>query len=193
MIDSLLKHREQAANGEALTKLGLRSREYVLVTAHRPSNVTRRATLSAFLDMLDKLSREVAVVFPVHPRTRAQIETFGLAKNRHPNLQLIPPLGYLDFLQCLDNARFVVTDSGGIQEETTLLGVPCITARDNTERPVTCELGTNVLAGSGPSAVWSAIEKMLAGDVKRGERPPKWDGKAGDRIVGILRERLLAA
>ena len=165
MIDSLLKHREKAAASSVLEDLDLAPRGYALVTLHRPSNVDDPEVFGRLLEVLGTISLRVPVVFPMHPRSRARIDQFGLGGilEAHPAVRITEPFGYLDFLRLTDNARFVVTDSGGIQEETTVLGVPCITARDNTERPITAEVGTNVVVGRDPARILAEAEKVLDG------------------------------
>jgi UDP-N-acetylglucosamine 2-epimerase (non-hydrolysing) len=194
MIDSLLKHRDKASRSGVLEELGLRAKGYVLVTLHRPSNVDDRDVLAGLLEVLGAISTRLPVVFPIHPRTRAKLGEFRLDRSLYklPDLKLVDPLGYLDFLKCMDNARVVLTDSGGIQEETTVLGVPCITARENTERPVTVTEGTNVLAGRNPERILEEANRLIDGQGKMGRRPELWDGRAADRIVKVLwdRERL---
>jgi len=191
MIDSLLKHRAKAAESRVLEGLGLAPTGYGLVTLHRPSNVDDRTVLAGLLEVLGAIATRLPVVFPVHPRTRAKLSEFRLdrALRGYPDLKLVDPLGYLDFLKCMDNARFVLTDSGGIQEETTVLGVPCITARENTERPVTVTEGTNVLAGQDPERILAEANRAIDGQVKAGRRPELWDGAAARRIVRVLWER----
>ena len=160
----------------------------MLVTLHRPSNVDDADMLKGLLDALSELSRRVPVVFPVHPRSHKKIQEFGLGDlvAGNPGLRLIDPMGYLDFLNCMSNAGVVITDSGGIQEETTVLGVPCITVRDNTERPVTATEGTNVVVGRDPKAMLGEAFAALDGRGKSGALPELWDGNASQRIVDIL-------
>jgi UDP-N-acetylglucosamine 2-epimerase (non-hydrolysing) len=179
MIDSLVRllpvAEEQAANGLPL--------RYALVTLHRPSNVDNAGTLKNLLEGLLEIDQDLDIVFPVHPRTRQRINEFGINVTR---LHLLEPLPYIEFLALQRRAMVVITDSGGIQEETTYLHVPCITLRGNTERPVTVALGTNVLVGQNSDALREAFRKVLAGKAKRGTIPPLWDGKAGERIAEIL-------
>lgn len=191
MIDSLLHHREKAASSTVLSDLGVEPRGYGLITMHRPSNVDDPEILARLLDMLGELSARLPLLFPMHPRTRNKIEEFGLQAKVEAaaDLRLMEPLGYLDFMKCTDNALFVLTDSGGVQEETTVLGVPCITARENTERPVTATVGTNVVVGRDTARIRQEVEKILDGKDKRGETPELWDGHAAERIVRILWER----
>lgn len=189
MIDSLLKHLERAGQSRILNELGLSSGQYLLVTLHRPANVDDPEVLKPLLDVLGRLSEFEPVLFPMHPRTQGRLQEFGFDKQagRYPNLRLCEPLGYLDFLHAMANSRLLITDSGGIQEETTVLGIPCITARDNTERPVTVEVGTNVVVGRDPDRIFAEAQKILEGKGKAGRRPDLWDGKAAERIVEILR------
>jgi UDP-N-acetylglucosamine 2-epimerase (non-hydrolysing) len=183
MIDTLLRFREKARESPILDTLSLKRGEYAVVTLHRPSNVDDPDRLGKLLAMLSELSRHVPVVFPIHPRTRKQVERFGLA---HKGLLLTDPLGYLDFLRLMSEAEVILTDSGGIQEETTYLGVPCLTMRENTERPSTITLGTNTLVGSDHEKLLRAVDGVMAGSMRRGTIPPLWDGKAGTRIVECI-------
>ncbi|MCP4041559.1 MAG: UDP-N-acetylglucosamine 2-epimerase (non-hydrolyzing) [Gammaproteobacteria bacterium] len=190
MIDSLLHHRAKAEQSLILDDLGMVSQGYGLVTLHRPANVDDRDIFTGLLNVLCEVSGKLPVLFPVHPRTRNKLAEFQLEEklSQYPNLRLIEPMGYLDFLKCTANARFVLTDSGGIQEETTVLGVPCITARDNTERPVTATQGTNVVVGRDPRRLLEETEKILSGKGRQGRIPDLWDGRAAERIVKILWE-----
>ncbi len=193
MIDSLFKHLERAAGSRAREELGVAGEPYAVVTLHRPSNVDDRATFERILAALEAVAARLAVVFPVHPRTRRQIEEFGLAGRVEASagLRLVEPLGYLDFLRLYSGAALVLTDSGGIQEETTALGIPCLTLRENTERPVTIELGTNRLVGTDTERIVSAAFEALAGErAGRSARvPPLWDGRTAERILAALLER----
>lgn len=188
MIDSLVHHRERAASSHVLESLGVKRREYILVTLHRPSNVDEPETFRGILGALARLSREMPVLFPVHPRTHNRIGEFGLGAfvREDTNLKLVDPQGYLDFLKLTDNAKLVVTDSGGIQEETTFLGVPCLTVRLNTERPVTVTEGTNELVGIDPERIVAAGLDVLKNGGKPGRVPELWDGRAGERIAAVL-------
>lgn len=203
MIDSLLRHRDLAAKSPILDRLGLpRSgaacRPYGVLTLHRPSNVDDPETLQGILSAVSELAAELPVFFPIHPRTRRNIESFGLmryltdaaAVNR-VGIAPLDPLGYLDFLSLNDHARIVLTDSGGVQEETTALGVPCLTLRENTERPATVERGSNQVVGVTPDRILAAARSVLQNPAgRRSQRPPLWDGKAASRIVAIIREYL---
>jgi UDP-N-acetylglucosamine 2-epimerase (non-hydrolysing) len=188
MIDSLLGHRARAETSTALARLGLDRKRYALVTLHRPSNVDSSDGLRSILGALARIQREISIVFPIHPRTRKMIEQYGLSEivESMPDLYLIDPQGYLDFLRLMMDAGVVLTDSGGIQEETTVLGVPCVTLRDNTERPVTVTLGTNTLVGMDPERIVSAAFEALNGHCKTGKVPPLWDGRASERIVELI-------
>jgi UDP-N-acetylglucosamine 2-epimerase (non-hydrolysing) len=189
MIDTLLKFRPKAARSDILERLGLKSRGYAVVTLHRPSNVDDPARLAGLMGMLAELSRRLTIVFPVHPRTRQYLESAGSPAG----LMLLPPMGYLEFLRLTGEARLVLTDSGGIQEETTILQVPCLTLRENTERPVTIEQGTNRLVGVEPGAILRAALEELEGPPKAAQVPDLWDGGASRRILDVLRQRMTAA
>jgi UDP-N-acetylglucosamine 2-epimerase (non-hydrolysing) len=189
MIDTLLKNLERAQQSSVLSDLGLEKGGFAVTTLHRPSNVDDPATLGRLLDALEVVQRDMPIVFPCHPRTRNRLEATGLMGRIEslPGLRLVPPLGYLDFLCLTSTARMVLTDSGGIQEETTCLQVPCLTLRENTERPVTCTVGSNQLVGTDPERILSAYARITRGQV-RCEVPPLWDGKAAERIVALLSE-----
>ena len=190
MIDTLLANRAQAAASTILAELHLAEKGYAVVTLHRPSNVDDLATLGGILDAFEEIQREIALVFPVHPRTRHNLAQSGLAAQlaRMPNLKLIEPVGYLDFLRLLSAARLVLTDSGGIQEETTILGVPCLTLRENTERPITLTEGTNRLVHVTRADILAHYRAIAADGHAAAPRPaPRlWDGKAAERIAAIL-------
>lgn len=208
MIDSLLACRDRAESSTILERLGLlqgakddhsnrSTRRYALLTLHRPANVDDRDVFLNIVDGLDGVIKDHVVIFPVHPRTQKRIAEFGLndrfdtgADHRPGAIRLTEPLGYLDFMCLMANAALVITDSGGIQEETTCLGVPCVTVRENTERPSTLNTGTNVLAGVATNGIRSAISRQLESPVKGGV-PELWDGKAAVRIVDILRRQCL--
>ncbi len=189
MIDTLLRHRESAKRSDIRARLGVDSGPYILVTLHRPSNVDDPLKLGGLLRALDDLARELPVVFPIHPRTRKNAIDAGLAPELG-RLVTSDPLGYLDFLNLMSNAKVVVTDSGGVQEETTVLGVPCLTVRENTERPVTISCGTNRLVGTDPDAMLRAARESLHGPRPELRLPELWDGKAAGRIVEVLKRTL---
>lgn len=188
MIDSLLHFLPFAQQSRIGDELGLHNgkgwQSFGVLTLHRPSNVDSTQKLAELLGVIDAIAQQVPIVFPVHPRTRQQLSLSGI--KHHPQLRLIQPLGYLDFLCLLSKATLALTDSGGIQEETTALGVPCLTLRENTERPITVSQGTNVIVGTTPSKIVAAAEQILRGDGKSGRTPPLWDGHAAERIVEIL-------
>jgi UDP-N-acetylglucosamine 2-epimerase (non-hydrolysing) len=168
--------------------LGLKPQEYILVTIHRPSNVDQKMSLQKIFEVLRELAGRITVVFPIHPRTRKMITQFDMddtVRSIH-NLILTDPLGYLDFLSLMDSSTLLITDSGGIQEETTFLQIPCLTLRENTERPVTVEVGTNQLCGRNIESVVSKSFDIMNGKAKRGKVPELWDGKTAERIVEIL-------
>lgn len=192
MIDTLNKQRERAARLGAPAQFGLQAGRYALLTLHRPSNVDDPAVLGAILEALAVLQETLPVLFPAHPRTVKRLHEFGLASRltAAPDLRLAPPQGYLAFLDLMMHARLVLTDSGGVQEETTILGVPCLTLRQNTERPVTVSEGSNELVGSDPARILAAARRILAGQGKVGRTPELWDGQAAKRIVAVLRERI---
>jgi UDP-N-acetylglucosamine 2-epimerase (non-hydrolysing) len=203
MIDSLVRYQEKAKNSTILTDLGLQPSDsgqsssefglipsnYIVMTMHRPANVDTEKGLLSILELMELSAQKTKIVFPIHPRTRAHMDKFGLTKRMEavPNLILTEPLGYLEFIQLMSHAKAILTDSGGIQEETTYLGIPCLTFRDSTERPVTVTLGTNqLLADLDPQKTYQALEKILAGEVKKGSIPPLWDGHAAERIANTL-------
>jgi UDP-N-acetylglucosamine 2-epimerase (non-hydrolysing) len=188
MIDSLrhfLPLAQKSAIGEQLAlKNGTAWQRFAVLTLHRPSNVDSTEKLAELLGAIDSIAAQVPVIFPVHPRTQQRLAQAGI--KTHPQLTLIPPIGYLDFLCLLSKATLVLTDSGGIQEETTALGVPCLTLRENTERPITISEGTNQLIGTDPAKIIAAAHDILAGKGKPGRIPPFWDGHAAARIVDVL-------
>jgi UDP-N-acetylglucosamine 2-epimerase (non-hydrolysing) len=195
MVDSLLKHREKAEALGLRRKWGLEQGGYATLTLHRPSNVDDGKVLRRIFEALREISGEIPIVFAVHPRTLKMIERFDLTTfvsrgGKVRGIWGVEPLGYLEFLHLNLGARLVLTDSGGLQEETTVLGVPCITLRENTERPVTCAMGTNELAGSDPEKIVDAARRALRGEFPKGRIPEKWDGRAGERIVDHLLARL---
>jgi UDP-N-acetylglucosamine 2-epimerase (non-hydrolysing) len=193
MIDSLNGHLSQARGRRILDRLSLRKEEFALITLHRPSNVDNSMILDSLLEVFNNLQQRVKLIFPAHPRSIKNIEKFKLSGKlkKMENLKVISPLGYLDFLALVDSSKFVLTDSGGVQEETTVLGVPCLTLRQNTERPVTISIGTNILVGLDSDRILSEAHNILDGKHKKGGIPPLWDGRASHRIVEILKDKLL--
>ncbi|MCH9002017.1 MAG: UDP-N-acetylglucosamine 2-epimerase (non-hydrolyzing) [Planctomycetes bacterium] len=188
MIDTLLRSRERAAKSQILEQLSLCEKNYAVVTLHRPSNVDHRESFCSILEALKQIAGDMPVVFPIHPRSRRNLEDMGLAERvaRSPGIRLVEPLGYLDFLRLTAGAAVVLTDSGGIQEETTILSVPCLTLRDNTERPVTISQGTNRLTGHATQRIMTAYREVLADPPVSDSMPDLWDGHAAERIVRIL-------
>jgi UDP-N-acetylglucosamine 2-epimerase (non-hydrolysing) len=189
MIDSLEQHLKVAERSTVRSDLGVNELDYAVVTLHRPSNVDDKDVLGGILDALIAIAEELPIIFPVHPRTRGRIDEFGLTDRiAASGVRMIEPLGYVDFLRLYSGARLVLTDSGGIQEETTVLGIECLTMRHNTERPVTIEMGTNVLVGTDPEKIRAAAFDALAGERSSSQAniPPLWDGKAAGRICDQL-------
>jgi UDP-N-acetylglucosamine 2-epimerase (non-hydrolysing) len=194
MIDSLVYYREKASQLQLLDTLGLTTKSYVLMTMHRPSNVDSEAGLKSILAIIKDTVRHKKVLFPVHPRTLKNMQTFGLLSELQSlkDVIILEPQGYLEFLYLMGNAEMVITDSGGIQEETTYLKVPCLTFRESTERPVTVEIGTNyLLSDLDVASVSRLVGKILSGGGKEGRIPDYWDGHAAERIVEILRQKYL--
>jgi UDP-N-acetylglucosamine 2-epimerase (non-hydrolysing) len=185
MIDSLVRLLPAARKTLQARANELPAR-YALVTLHRPANVDDSVALKGILESLLEVNRDLAVIFPAHPRTRKRIADFGLHAGQ---LRVLDPLPYVDFLGMQSRATVVITDSGGIQEETTYLGVPCLTVRENTERPITVSMGTNVLVGRDPGKLRVELGRVLAGNAKKGTVPPLWDGRAGERIAEVLMGR----
>jgi len=195
MIDTLLRFRAAARERKTAARLGLSAREYAVLTLHRPNTVDAPHQLEQVLDAVIELSVEVPVVFPIHPRTRQQLGGTDLYDRllAAPGMIEVESLGYLDFVNLLDEARLVLTDSGGIQEETTVLGVPCLTLRESTERPVTVTSGTNTIVGTDPAAILSASRSALEDAARVPAVPELWDGHAGERIVEILAREIIGS
>jgi len=186
MIDTLFRYRERARESDVLDRLRVEAGGYAALTLHRPSNVDDEGTLYMLLGAVARIQSEIPVVFPVHPRTRRRLEAVTAVLPAMPGLQVVDPLGYLDFVELMANARCVLTDSGGIQEETTALGIPCLTLRHNTERPITVTRGTNRIVGTEPDEIYRSWRQIAEGSWPRGELPELWDGKAAGRIVRVL-------
>ncbi len=188
MIDSLFYNLEKSKESKARENLDLNHKDYAVLTLHRPSNVDEKEVFSGLLEAIISISEKLPVIFPAHPRTKSNIEKFGFAELvENSNIKLIEPLGYLDFMNLYSGAKLVLTDSGGLQEETTALGIPCLTLRENTERPITIELGTNILVGTNPEKIKQAADKILENDSKTDAKiPPLWDGRAAERICNTL-------
>ncbi len=190
MIDSLVNFSPNINKSHITEELGIVSGNYVLATFHRPSNVDNQNSLTELIDAINKISKYRKIVFPIHPRTMNNLKKYGLSDKINDNIITLGPIGYIDFLSLTKNAELVITDSGGIQEETTFLGVQCITVRDNTERPSTYEIGTNHMIGTDFNKVVKAAKSNLSGNKKDGTIPELWDGKASDRIVEIIYKSL---
>jgi len=185
MIDTLMKHRTKAAALDVISRFEVQPGSYALVTLHRPSNVDEPGVLGGILEALKEISNAMPVIFPIHPRTVKRIQEFGLDTT---GIRTVAPLGYLEFLNLTSNARIVLTDSGGLQEETTILGVPCMTLRNNTERHVTITHGTNMLAGPDKSRILDGFGRITSGDWQPAGPPEFWDGHAAERIVRVIRD-----
>ena len=188
MIDTLKRSIARIDGGGFQPSMGIKEfcdggRRYAVLTLHRPSNVDSREALEPIWGAISEVAREIPILFPVHPRTREKISAFGLDG---AGVALVDPIGYLDMLYAVKGATMVITDSGGLQEETTALGVPCMTLRENTERPVTVEIGTNYLVGTKPKAILFVAREVLYGKAKKGTAPPFWDGHAAERIVDVI-------
>ena len=188
MIDSLFKHLERSRQSQIKDQLGLAQKSYAVLTLHRPANVDEPVVFGRILAALERVSKQLPIVFPVHPRTRKTIAQLGFEQRieRITNLRLIDPLGYLDFLSLYSGARLVLTDSGGIQEETSVLGIPCLTLRENTERPITVTRGTNKVVGNDPEKIVTAAFAALEEKTKPSVSIPLWDGHTAERIVAAL-------
>ncbi len=191
MIDTLNKHRARAQQLGTPKRLSLEPGHYALLTLHRPSNVDAPKVFSAILDALEAIQNDIPILFPAHPRTIKRIAEFKFEERLKgaSNLRILEPLGYLEFLDLMMHAQLMLTDSGGIQEETTILGVPCLTIRQNTERPVTITEGTNTLVGADPQRIITEARRIISGQGKTGHIPELWDGRAAERIVQILRKK----
>ena len=189
MIDSLMNNIEKT-NVNILNEIRVVKNRYALVTLHRPSNVDEKSTLEGILEGLNVISKDIDLVFPLHPRTKSKIEEFNLEAKLTENIRITEPLGYLDFLSLTKNAKIVITDSGGIQEETTALGIPCLTLRNNTERPITVEEGTNKIIGNKQERLIDEFKYILVNENKKYQIPHFWDGKTALRIADIIEKQL---
>jgi UDP-N-acetylglucosamine 2-epimerase (non-hydrolysing) len=183
MIDTLLKHKPNFIQPQFWNELNLKNKEYIVMTLHRPANVDDQNKLGEIIHEILLNSKDFPLIFPVHPRTAKILANSGIC---HPRLHLIEPLSYLEFNYLVERAKVVITDSGGVTEETTVLGVPCITLRDNTERPETVSIGTNELIGTNPKNIAPSLIKLFSGDWKQGSIPDLWDGKTSERLVEVL-------
>lgn len=192
MIDTLMHHRERADQSDILQRLSITPKQYALVTLHRPANVDDREKFTSIIQGLGCVSDDVTIIFAMHPRTRKNVETLGLASliERFDNIHVTEPFGYLDFLKLMSDAACVLTDSGGMQEETTILAVPCLTLRENTERPITITNGTNQLVEPAADQIVAAWQRVKNDPTAADRIPPMWDGQAAQRIAGIIAEHL---
>ena len=190
MIDTLLANRSRFRRPAVFDELQLTDGQYIMMTMHRPANVDEEAHLKALMEQIITNVHGLPIIFPIHPRTAKIFYNLwgdeATLRQLFPNLHIVEPMGYLEFNYMVERAKAVVTDSGGITEETTVMGVPCITLRDNTERPETCTVGTNELIGTDPAAVKPALDILFAGEWKKGAIPALWDGHTAERIVDIL-------
>ena len=191
MIDSLIHFLPKTINLKILDQLKIETKNYVLATLHRPSNVDEKENLISLVNLLNNISVKRKVVFPIHPRTKNNLESFGILTSLNPDVILTDPVGYIDFITLIKNSELILTDSGGIQEESTYLGVQCITIRTTTERPVTVEMGTNQLVGDDYVKAERVAKEVLNGKIKQGKIPEKWDGNTGERIAEIISLKLL--
>lgn len=185
MIDTLLANKLRFRKPECWDEIGIEIKKYIVMTLHRPANVDQEQSLANLVNEIINHSNDCELIFPVHPRTAKVLSNLGI---KHPRFHAIEPLGYLEFNYLVANSFAVITDSGGITEETTVLGIPCMTLRDNTERPETCTIGTNELIGTNPDAIGPVLSKLFSGKWKKGDIPPMWDGKTSDRIVSHIIE-----
>ena len=183
MIDTLLANRSRFVRPSAFDELNLQPQQYLMLTMHRPANVDEADKLQRMMHEIVSHVQGLPIIFPIHPRTAKIFKDLGIEA---PNLHIVEPMGYLEFNYLVERAKAVITDSGGITEETTVMGVPCITLRDNTERPETCTIGTNELIGTNPDHIKPALDRLFSGQWKRGGIPPLWDGHAAERIVDII-------
>lgn len=188
MIDTLLKQQKKAKKSKILKKFNIKPKQYALLTLHRPSNVDDKKILKKLLQTFSVIQKKIKIIYPIHPRVKKRIKEFGFEKHikQMKNFIITPPLGYLDMIYLLNNAKLLLTDSGGTQEESTILKIPCLTLRDNTERPITVNIGTNIIVGINKNKILKEVNKILSGKIKRGDIPKYWDGKTARRIVKIL-------
>ncbi|PKL86674.1 MAG: UDP-N-acetylglucosamine 2-epimerase (non-hydrolyzing) [Ignavibacteriae bacterium HGW-Ignavibacteriae-1] len=191
MIDTLFMFLPKAELSPILDDLKLRTGEFSLVTLHRPSNVDEKEGIQSIMNTLNEISKDIDIIFPMHPRTKENLRKFGINLSAlNPRLQICEPLGYLDFQKLMSNSKFVITDSGGVQEETTALKIPCITLRENTERPITILEGSNVIAGKDMQKLLVYANQAIAGNWKQSRIPEMWDGKTAKRVIEVLEKNL---
>ncbi len=192
MIDTLLSNKAKADESDILDKLDLNGKNFAALTLHRPSNVDDPVIFGGIVDALEVIQKDMPVIFPIHPRTLRNLKSFNFEDRfkKLPNLKLIEPLGYLDFLKITSSAKIVLTDSGGIQEETTILKVPCLTLRENTERPITVDCGSNQIVGTNSARIVQAYKQVMKSSAKETQIPPLWDGRAAQRILQVILEKV---
>ena len=193
MIDTLIRNLEKIKSTDVTDSLEVKSKEYAIATIHRPSNVDTKESLAKILEIFGEIQKKTVIVLPLHPRTRSSLESYDLMGELEAmeNIKVVPPIGYLEFLSLVNNAKFVLTDSGGIQEETTFLEVPCLTLRENTERPITLDEGSNVLLGVDKELIMAEVKKINAGKFKPESKVPDfWDGRTGERVLDALEREL---
>jgi UDP-N-acetylglucosamine 2-epimerase (non-hydrolysing) len=183
MIDTLLRQMPHFRKPPFWDEYQLAPQQYLVLTLHRPSNVDDETQLRSLFEVIERASKSMPVIFPAHPRTTKNMERFGIQLN---NVKLVEPMGYLEFNYLVQHAKAVITDSGGVTEETTVMNVPCMTIRENTERPETCTMGTNELLGTKPEALEAAMNRVMEGNWKKGSVPPLWDGHTAERIVSAI-------
>ncbi len=192
MIDTLLKQKEKALKIPILKRIAVQKYNYAVLTLHRPENIDNKIFFKRLLKVIDVICEKIEVIWPVHPRGKKRLREFSFLKQlkRIKNLKMIPPLGYLEIVSLMAQSKFVLTDSGGIQEETTVLNIPCLTLRENTERPITVNKGTNIVVGRNPKKIIREVTRILNGNIKKGKIPRYWDGKTASRIVNILNQKI---
>jgi UDP-N-acetylglucosamine 2-epimerase (non-hydrolysing) len=188
MVDTLLKNKKEALKSNILKDLNLKKGNYALLTFHRANNVDNEQNLKSLSSIFESVQKKIKIVFPIHPRTQKRLKEFKLVEkvNNFKNFISIPPVSYLDMICLIANSKFVLSDSGGIQQETTTLGIPCLTLRENTERPITIEKGSNTLVGRDKDKILKNIIKILDGEYKKFKRPKFWDGQTSKRIIKVL-------
>ncbi len=191
MIDTLLKYKKKVLDSSFIEKSGLKPKSYGVLTIHRPENIDKKVVFEEILEGLEEIQKQIKIIWPVHPRAQKQLKNFDLLRKvkQMENLKLIMPLGYLEMLSLINRSRLVLTDSGGLQEETTTLHIPCLTIRKNTERPITVQAGTNEVVGLKKENIIKKSSAILRGKTKRGRMPSLWDGRASKRIIKILRDK----
>jgi len=193
MIDTLIKSKIKIQNSRILENLGIEKRTYAVLTLHRPANVDDKKVFLNIISVLNKIQKKIKIIYPIHPRTKKQINKFKLLNRfkKMKNLIITSPIGYIDTMKLIGESKFLMTDSGGLQEESTFLKIPCLTIRETTERPITVETGTNIICKRGNIKIIKEVQKILSGKEKRGRVPKLWDGKTAKKIVKILKQKLI--